>query len=356
VCWLCPTAAGSAGVARASRQADRRARGRAAPFRKQDEPAGEPKQPGRKRGRRHGPHAHREAIPPERIDEHYDVPLPARCPHCDSRQIEETRVVTQYQTEIPREPIHRQFDIHIGECRDRGRTIRPRHEPQTSDAIGAAASQLGPRAHAAMAMLNKQLGPPHGKSARLFSELFGIQIARATSARSIVRTSRRGGQAYEALRRDIRGSPFVVPDETGWRVGGKNAWLHVFTSGRATCYVIDPTRSHEPGEQLLGLDWPSTLVHDGWSVYDRFTSAAHQQCVGHLQRRCEQLLETSSGGAPTATPGAISASPTSTATWSATSSRRPTDSNGPPLPEYRGEGSVRHMRTRTWAWPPALLG
>ena len=31
----------------------------AAPFRKQDEPAAEPKKPGRKSGRRHGPHAHR---------------------------------------------------------------------------------------------------------------------------------------------------------------------------------------------------------------------------------------------------------------------------------------------------------
>src|SRR5688500_1358840 len=48
----------------------------AAPFRKQDEPAAEPKKPGRKSGRRHGPHAHR-SVPP-RIDETYDVPLPRR--------------------------------------------------------------------------------------------------------------------------------------------------------------------------------------------------------------------------------------------------------------------------------------
>src|SRR5437899_3196756 len=42
----------------------------AAPFRKQDGPVAEPKKPGRKSGRRHGPHVHR-GVPP-RIDETYD--------------------------------------------------------------------------------------------------------------------------------------------------------------------------------------------------------------------------------------------------------------------------------------------
>src|SRR5688572_33269389 len=52
----------------------------AAPFRKQDQPAVEPKKPGRKSGRRHGPHAQR-AIPP-RIDGTYEVALPPEWPHC----------------------------------------------------------------------------------------------------------------------------------------------------------------------------------------------------------------------------------------------------------------------------------
>jgi transposase len=274
----------------------RRNKRQAAPFRKQDAPAAEPKKPGRKKGRRHGPHAHRAAIQPEQIDEHYDVPLPDHCPHCDSRDIEETRVVVQYQTEIPARPIHRQFDIHLGECLHCGQTIHPRHELQTSDAVGAAASQLGPRAHAAMALLNKQLGLSHGKIARLFRELFGIPIARASSARSILRTARRGEPAYQTIRRDVRGSPWVVPDETGWRVGGQNAWLHAFVSETATCYEIGD-RSGEVAERLLGQDWSGTLVHDGWSAYDRLARAFHQQCIGHLQRRCRNLLETSSRGA-----------------------------------------------------------
>ena len=39
------------------------------------------------------------------------------------------------------------------------------------------------------------------------------------------------------------------------------------------------------------------MIHDGWSVYDRFQRAFHQQCLGHLQRRCRELLETAVRGA-----------------------------------------------------------
>ena len=268
----------------------------AAPFRKQDEPAAEPKKPGRKKGKRHGPHAHR-SVPPW-IDETYDVPLPDDCPHCGGQHLHETHVDAQYQTEIPRQVIYRRFDVHLGACGDCGRTVQGRHELQTSTARGAAASQFGPRVHAALAFFNKQLGLSHGKGVKLLGTLFeGLSIARGTSARSIQRTAKRCEPAYEQIGRDLRGASEVAPDETGWRVAGRTAWLHAFWSERATVYVIDPTRSHEPAEKLLGLDWPGTLVHDGWSVYDRFTRAAHQQCLAHLTRRCRELLETAVRGA-----------------------------------------------------------
>ena len=43
-------------------------------------------------------------------------------------------------------------------------------------------------------------------------------------------------------------------------------------------------------------DFRGTLVHDGWSVYDQFKRAAHQQCLAHVQRRCEELLATAVRG------------------------------------------------------------
>jgi len=276
--------------------AQRAGKRQAAPFRKADGPATSPKKPGRKKGRRHGRHEHRAVPPPQEIDERYEAPLPDQCPQCGGRHLAETHAALQYQTEIPRRPIHREFTIHFGRCQNCGRRVQGRHLLQTSNAVGAARSQLGPDAQGAVVLLNKGLGLSHGKCRRLFRELFGIVIARATSVRSLLRTAQRAEPAHEQLRQVIRRSKWVVPDETGWRVAGRSAWLHAFVTPTATCYDIGD-RSSETAERLLGRDWSGTLIHDGWSVYDGFERAAHQQCVGHLQRRCRELLQTAVRGA-----------------------------------------------------------
>lgn len=277
-------------------EARRDGKRQAAPFRKPGGPKAEPKQPGRKSGKRHGLHAHRAAITPDKIDERHDATLPDACPHCGGRQIDETHTATQSQTEIPRQPIHREFTIHLGRCRHCQRRVQGRHPLQTSDALGAAASQLGSEAHAAFVALNKGLGLAHGKCRQLFQEFFGIKISRSTSVRSLRRTAQRTEPAYQELRQVVRRSPWVVPDETGWRVGGRNAWLHAFVTPTATCYEIGD-RSANIAHRLLGSDWSGTMIHDGWSTYDNFKQAFHQQCLGHLQRRCREILETATRGA-----------------------------------------------------------
>ena len=92
-------------------------------------------------------------------------------------------------------------------------------------------------------------------------------------------------------------SDWVVPDETGWRVGGHPAWLHTLVSPQATAYVIDPTRSGAVAEDILGLDYDGTMIHDGWSPYDQFEKALHQQCLNHLLRRADNMAATATRGA-----------------------------------------------------------
>jgi hypothetical protein len=63
-------------------------------------------------------------------------------------------------------------------------------------------------------------------------------------------------------------SEWVVPDETGWRVGGHPAWLHTLVGPEATAYVIAPTRGGAVAEAILGLDYGGIMIHDGWSPYE----------------------------------------------------------------------------------------
>jgi transposase len=276
-------------------QHQRAGKRQAAPFAK-GPPNPAPKKPGRKPGPGYGTRAHRPPPAPEQVGEVHEAPLPGSCPACGS-PVDETHVDQQYQVEIPRRPTHRQFNVHVGYCRGCRRRVQGRHPLQTSDALGAAAAQLGPDAQAAVTELNKQAGLSHGKVSRALKGLFGIDLTPGGSAHTVLRAARRCEPTYAAICRAVRRADWVVPDETGWRVGGRNAWLHALVGPAATAYVIDPTRSGAAAERILGADYGGVMVHDGWSPYDNFRRARHQQCLGHLLRRCGELLGTATRGA-----------------------------------------------------------
>jgi transposase len=276
-------------------EARRASKRQAAPFRK-GPPKPNPKTPGRKSGPAHGQHGHRPVPPPDQVQQTFDAPLPAACPCCGGPVAEHT-VAQQYQTELPRRPIVRQFNVHLGSCQSCGKPVQGRHPLQTSDALGAACSQLGPDAQAAVVQLAKEAGLSHGKIQACLRTLFGITLTRGASAQIVLRAARRLRDCYQQVRRAIAGSEQLNADETGWRVGGQPAWLHVWVGEQATCYAIDPHRDAGALEQVIGTGYDGVLGHDGLATYDRFKAAAHQQCLGHLLRRLRELLATATRGA-----------------------------------------------------------
>jgi transposase len=280
-------------------QARRSGKRQAAPFSK-GPPKLAPKTPGRKSGEQHGRHGHRPP-PPEQADQTLEATLPENCPCCGSDDIREDDVAIQFQTEIPRRPIVRQFNVHRGHCQRCGEKLQGRHPLQTSDALGAAASQLGPDAQAAIVLLNKDAGLSHGKVQRVLGSLFGITISRGASAQVVLRAADRLRPTYDDIQSRLKDQSIVVPDETGWRIGGQIAWLHGWVGvDGVTCYHIDPQRSSEALQKVLGADWSGTLVHDGWSSYDAaFEDACHQQCQAHVLRRAQEMEQAAVGRAKT---------------------------------------------------------
>ena len=92
---------------------------------------------------------------------------------------EEEETVSQFQTEIPPPQVERiEFRIQVGRCRCCRRRVQGRHPRQSSNAIGGAASQLGPRALALATQLNKGLGLPYGKTATVLEQAFGLRVSR----------------------------------------------------------------------------------------------------------------------------------------------------------------------------------
>ncbi len=230
----------------------------AAPFSK-----GKPKACARPSGRRpgdlYGRKAHR--APPGRIDEIIEAPLPERCPSC-SGVINETNILPQFHVDIPPVvPVVTQFNIHIGNCSVCGRRVQGRHARQTSDALGAASSQIGPRTLALATELNKSLGLSLGKTQRLFVMVFDIQITRGGISQALHRVARVARPTYNALMVWIQREAIVVsPDETGWKVGGELNWLWAFVTPQVVVYSIMPGRGFKQAAQILGQDFDGHLL------------------------------------------------------------------------------------------------
>ena len=174
---------------------------------------------------------------------------------------------------------------------------RGRHPLRTSDALGAAASQVGPDAQAAAATLHTRMGLSHGKVAAVLDALFGIALTRGASAQINLRAATRLEPDYHLILDEVKQSATIAADETGWQIGGHPAWLHVWVGDRVTAYAVDSQRSAAVLERVIGTDWSGILSHDGYASYDRFEAAVHQQRAAHVLRRARDLLATATRGA-----------------------------------------------------------
>ncbi len=274
-----------------SRRAGKR---QAAPFSKGD-PKQDPGRSGRRSGVEHGRHAHRPV--PDHVDEQIEVPVPDACPECGG-SVECEGWDEQYQEDlvVPVRAHVRCFRVGKGRCRCCGRRVQGRHALQTSDALGAAGAQVGPNALALAAQLNKELGIPASKVARILLAMCGIQITAGGVHQALARLARRAAPSYEALVLAVRQSAVVAPDESGWRVDARKAWLWVFVGDHATVYLIAEGRGYEHAASVLGEGFAGVLERDGWAPYRRFTHARHQTCVAHLLRRCGEMIDDSRAG------------------------------------------------------------
>jgi transposase len=230
------------------------------------------------------------------VDEELEAPLPKRCPKCGGA-IGQCRVEEQYQSEIVRKTHVIRFRVHVGACNDCGARVQGRHPQQTSDALGAAVSHLGPDAVALATLLNKQVGTSVAKTAAILQQTFGLRVTPGGVSHAVARVGRKCAPTYERLKQGIRASASVTLDDTGWKVGGSPHWLFAAATAAATAFAIAARRGHAEAATLLGADFDGFLVRDGAAIYRLFEQADQQSCSAHIINRCNRLIERASGAA-----------------------------------------------------------
>lgn len=275
-------------IARLTKLLDETRRGgkrQAAPFSK-GMPSLDPKRPGRKPGQ--GTFKRR-AVPPV-ADRELTAGLPAACPCCGDKVVF-VETAQQWQTELPvPHAVVTRFDVEIGRCVGCERRIQGRHPEQTSNALGACASQLGPRVKAIAHVLHYQHGLSFMRCAELLA-LLGVKATAGALVQSAAATATHLDVTYAAILAGINQAPAVTMDETGWRIGGLSAWLWTATTATLTAYTIAEGRGFDEACLLVDAAFNGTLIRDGWAPYRQYDKATHQTCCAHLLRRCGEMLE-----------------------------------------------------------------
>jgi transposase len=260
----------------------------AAPFRRRDAQKISPKEhkrPGRPVGH---PGVNRPI--PARIDHEITVPL-ACCPHCQG-SVSDCQNHTQYIEEIPVvTPQVTKLITQSGTCAKCG-PVRSTHPLQAGRGKHASACQLGPRALALAATLNKQHGLSMRKTCKVLFDACGLKLSPGGLSQALDRIADRLEPDYQQLFRDVRAGPAVYVDETSWWVGGPGYWLWTFTSPTTTLYQVRDSRGSAVVLDVLTLDYQGVLITDCLNIYDRGVPYERKhKCITHHQKAIREQLD-----------------------------------------------------------------
>jgi transposase len=259
-------------------------------FAKPNVPRRRRKKPGRKAG-----HAPAFRAMPTKINHHQEVPLVTDgsrrplCPDCRTpltRRRKHRRVVEDL---IPSAVQTTSYHTHSGYCVRCRRQVESRAAEQPP-AANIAKVQLGLNALATAAILRVRNRLPYRRIVQLLRDLPGLSISAGGLVKQVKRLARWLDGKYRDLIRQMRASPHVHVDETGWRIDGKNFWLWAFTDPTFTLYHIDESRGGKVPLALLGKAFGGTVVADFYSAYNQL-DAPKQRCLTHLMREIKDLTK-----------------------------------------------------------------
>ena len=274
-------------------------RGSAAPFSKGSAKA-DPKAPGRKPGQ--GPFQRREA--PTVGPDHPIIPVVVRegcCPDCGGELGEGRQEIVTISdiAEQPR-PEVRVYGIEVRRCGRCGRAVRGQHPDVAADQQGATAHRLGPRVKALGHVLHYRHGVPVRKTPAVIEEMTGLGLTQsALTPDALKQTEGAMGSAYRRLRESLGRAEVAHTDDTGWRMGGRTAFLMVFASRTETVYQIRERHRNEEVREVISAQFAGVLVCDRGRSYDaeELAPVAQQKCFAHLIRNAGEVAAGKKGRA-----------------------------------------------------------
>ena len=131
---------------------------------------------------------------------------------------------------------------------------------------------------------------PIGQIRKLIDAMWGLRISAGQIAEILHDVAELGESAYDGLLENVRGSPVVHADETGWREDGVNGYIWSFSSRDVRYYTYRHSRGAVVAKEVLGEEFGGALVSDFYAAYN-FYEGVKQRCWVHLCRDLNALVE-----------------------------------------------------------------
>lgn len=259
----------------------------------------DPEKPGRKPGE--GPFRFRTAPDPAAVTGP-TVVIPVEvsaCPRCGGA-LKAAGHETVWVTDLPPVPQvqTRAYQVALGRCGACGKRVRGAHPEVAPDQTGATAHRLGRRLLAAAHLLHYGVGVPVRQVPHVLRLLCGAQVTQSALTQDALRRAAGSvGQAYQELRQELARAPAVHTDDTGWSVGGENAWLMTFTTEDTAVYQVRRRHRNEEVREVLPSDYAGVLCSDRGKSYDakELAGVRQQKCLAHVLRNLAEVREEKRG-------------------------------------------------------------
>ena len=126
------------------------------------------------------------------------------------------------------------------------------------DALSVGRRRMGISVQSEVSVLREECKLPFGVIQRYLKWRFGLRLSVGELVALTRGVAEHGREEYTRLRQEIRASPVVYGDETGWREDGRNGYLWSFSTPKVRYFLHRPSR----GSQVVRRCWGRSLT--GW--------------------------------------------------------------------------------------------
>lgn len=242
-----------------------------------------PSRPKKKRKQRAHGAARRLDKPTHRVEHAY-----AECPECQI-PLQGGKVSWRRQViSLPRIAVRVTEHVVIErKCESCGKTWRPPLD-LSKEVVGQ--QRMGISVQSEVAVLREGCRLPYGLIQRYLAESRSLHLSLGELVNLTKGVAKRGAAEYAGLREELRASPVVNGDETGWREDGQNGYLWSFSTPKVRYYLYRKSRAGTVVEEVLGEEFDGVLVSDFYGAYN-VHQGVHQRCWTHLLRAIHELKE-----------------------------------------------------------------